>query len=556
MTELQHRLEDSEKSPQTIDAVIVGAGFSGLYMLHRLRQIGISACIFETADGVGGTWYWNRYPGARCDVESMQYSYSFSDELQQEWQWTQRYASQSEILRYLNYVADKFDLRKDTQFETRVTAAVLDEGTLRWNIQTNRGDQISAKFCIMATGCLSTARLPNIKGLDTFKGHIYHTGQWPHKPVDFNGCRVAVVGTGSSSVQSMPMIAQQATHVYVFQRTPTFCSPAENVPLDAAEVQIYKANYNEHRSRALNTLGGFNIPGTGDKSALSVTPEEREHIFEEQWKIGGFALTSAFIDLMLNKEANDTAAEFVRSKIRAIVKDPVVAEVLLPYDYAIGTKRLCMDTRYYETFNRDNVTLVNLRKENIEEITPVGLKTKDNLYEVDSIVFATGFDAMTGALNSIDIRGRSGYALKEKWTDGPRTYLGIMTVGFPNLFMITGPGSPSVLSNMVVSIEQHVEWLGECLDYLRKHHFDSIEPTIEAEDEWVHHVNMVANATLYPTANSWYVGANITGKARVFMPYIGGVPAYRQKCEKVAANAYEGFQCKKHESKLSIAAAE
>ncbi|CAF3538199.1 unnamed protein product [Rotaria sp. Silwood1] len=518
-------------------------------MLYRLRELGISARIFEAAGGVGGTWYWNCYPGARCDIESMQYSYSFSDELQQEWQWTERYADQPTILRYLNHVADRFDLRKDIQFETCVTAAVFDEVFSCWNIQTDRGNRISARFCIMATGCLSVAKIPDMKGLNTFKGNVYHTGQWPHDDVNFTDRRVAVIGTGSSGVQCIPYIAKEAAHVYVFQRTPNFSIPAHNAPLDAKDQQLWKANYKEHRRKALETFRGVEMVGlTCDKSAMSVTPEERQQAYEAQWQIGGFAFRSTFNDLLFNKEANDTAAEFVRSKIRKIVKDPTIAESLLPYGHPLGTKRLCVDTDYYETYNRDNVTLVDLRKENIEEITPIGLKTKSTMYEVDNIVFATGFDAMTGALCSIDIQGRSGRTIKEKWAAGPRTYLGIMTADFPNLFIITGPGSPSVLSNMAVSIEHHVEWVAKCLDYLRKHDFDSIEATIEAEDAWVNHVNEVANATLFPLANSWYMGANIPGKPRVFMPYVGGIVSYQQKCKDVATHDYEGFYLKKHGS--------
>jgi cyclohexanone monooxygenase len=553
MTELQQNLNDKVKSPYMVDVVIVGAGFSGLFMLYRLRELGFSTRVFETAADVGGTWYWNRYPGARCDIESIQYSYSFSDELRQEWHWTERYASQPEILRYLNYVTDKFNLRKDIQFNTRIAAAVFDETLSCWSIQTDCGDHISAKFVIMATGCLSKAKIPDIKGLDTFKGNIYHTGQWPHEVINFNDRRVAVVGTGSSGIQCIPIIAEQAAHLYVLQRTPTFSIPAYNGPLDAKEEQSWKVNYDEHQRKILESYFGFEVRGMiHDKSAISVTPEERQQAYEARWQIGGITFACTFNDLLLNKEANDTAAEFVRSKIRATVKDPVTAETLMPHDYPIGCKRLCVDSHYFDTYNRDNVTLVDLQKENIEEITSVGIKTKNTTYEVDNIVFATGFDAMTGALNNIDIHGRSGDTLREKWAQGPHTYLGIMSVNFPNLFFITGPGSPSVLTNMVVSIEQQVEWLAKCLDYLRKHHFDSIEATIEAEDAWVNHVNEIANATLFPTAKSWYIGANIPGKPKVFMPYAAGLPAYLQKCENVATAGYEGFHLMKHRLASSV----
>ncbi len=547
MTDAHQHLNTSEKAPNMIDAVIVGAGFSGLYMLHRLRQLGISARVFEAGDDLGGTWYWNRYPGARCDVESMQYSYSFCDDLQQEWHWSERYASQPEILRYLNHVADRFDLRKDIRFKTRVTAAIFDETLSCWEVHLDRGDRVLARFCIMATGSLSIPKIPDIKGLDSFKGDVYHTGQWPHEAVHFNDRRVAVIGTGSSGIQTIPVIAQQAAHVYVFQRTPNFSIPAYNVPLDVDYEQSWKSNYAERRRHAQES-SRIAIAAEGtirNISALEATPEERLQEYEKRWKIGGLVFLYAFNDLAINNEANKTAADFVGSKIRATVSDAAIAEPLVPRDHPIGTKRLCVDSHYYETYNRDNVTLISLRNENIQEITPTGIQTKNKTYDVDIIVFATGFDAMTGAVLKIDIRGRAGRTLREKWTEGPRTYLGLMTAAFPNLFIITGPGSPSVLTNMVVSIEQHVEWIAECLHHLRTHHLDSIEATVEAEDAWVEHVNDAANATLYPMANSWYVGANIPGKPRVFLPYIGGFALYRKKCEEVVSRGYEGFRLAK-----------
>lgn len=535
---------NTETSWETVDAVVVGAGFAGLYMLHRLRQLGMSTRVFEAAADVGGTWYWNRYPGACCDIQSMEYSYSFSDDLQQEWNWSERYPSQPEILRYLNHVADRFDLRKDIQFNTPVTMAIFDETLLRWQIQTHRGDRISARFCIMATGCLSVPKIPDIKGLENFKGNIYPTSHWPHEPVHFNDQRVAVIGTGSSGIQCIPIIAEEAVHLYVFQRTPNFSIPARNTSLTPEFEQRWKANYAEHRRQARETFSGILSDDlTQSISALQATPEERLKIYEARWQKGGLGFMLAFNDLFSNKEANDTATEFLHSKIRATVKNPVVAESLLPLTYPLASKRLCIDSRYYETFNRNNVTLVVLHEEPINEITADGVKTERTTYEVDSIVLATGFDAMTGALLNVDIRGRSNCKLREKWAEGPRTYLGLMTAGFPNLFMVTGPGSPSVLSNMIVSIEQHVEWIADCLDHLQKHRFETIEATVEAEDEWVNHVNETANHTLFPTANSWYLGANIPGKPRVFMPYPGGVGAYRTKCENVVINGYEGFRC-------------
>jgi len=526
---------------RTVDAVIVGAGFGGLYMLHRLRGLGLTARVFEAGKGVGGTWYWNRYPGARCDVESMDYSYSFSDELQQEWHWTERYASQPEILKYINHVADRFDLRRDITLETRVTAAVFDEATSRWTIRTDRGEEISAQYCIMATGCLSTAQVPKYPGLETFKGKWYHTGNWPHEGVDFTGQRVGIIGTGSSAIQSIPIIARQAAHLFVFQRTPNFSVPARNAPLDPDYERSVKASYADFRRQARESRVGF-VVERNDKSALEVPPEEREREYEARWTRGGLGFSSTFIDLLTSKDANDTAADFFRAKIRSIVRDPAVAELLAPRDYPLGTKRLCVDTDYYASFNRDNVTLVDLKKSPIEAIAPDGLRTREKAYALDSIVFATGFDAMTGALLSIDIRGLRGRSLRDKWAEGPRTYLGVAIAGFPNLFTITGPGSPSVLSNMIVSIEQHADWIADCVDYLRHQGRTAIEATAEAEDEWVQHVNEVGHLTLYPQANSWYMGANIPGKPRIFMPYIGGVGVYRQKCDEVAAKGYEGFR--------------
>jgi cation diffusion facilitator CzcD-associated flavoprotein CzcO len=529
-----------ESMTGSFDAVVVGGGFAGLYMLYRLRGLGLSARMYEAGRGVGGTWFWNRYPGARCDVESMDYSYSFSDELQQEWRWTERYASQPEILAYSNHVADRFDLRRDIQLETRVTAARFDEATNRWTIQTDRSDRVSAQFCVMATGCLSDAQVPKLEGLETFEGTWYHTGHWPHEGVDFTGQRVGVIGTGSSAIQSIPLIARQAAHLFVFQRTPNFSVPARNAPLDPEYERRVKSTYAEFRRQARESRVGF-VVERNDQSALEASSDERQRAYESRWSRGGLGFNATFADLLTSKEANDTAAEFFRAKIQAIVRDPAVAEMLSPRDYPVGTKRLCVDTDYYDTFNRDNVTLVDVRRAPIEAITPRGLRTREAEYELDSLVFATGFDAMTGALLGIDIRGRAGAPLREKWAAGPRTYLGVATAGFPNLFTITGPGSPSVLSNMIVSIEQHVDWIADCLVYLRERGLGGIEASVEAEDEWVAHVNEVGHATLYPLANSWYMGANVPGKPRIFMPYVGGVGAYRQKCDDVAAKGYEGF---------------
>jgi len=523
------------------DAVVVGAGFGGLYALHRLRELGLSVRVFEAGSGVGGTWFWNRYPGARCDVESMEYSFSFSDELEQEWEWTERYPTQPEILRYLNHVADRFDLRRDIQLNTRVTGAHFDETASRWAIQTDDGARFSATYCVMATGMLSAVNRPEFDGLDSFEGDWHHTARWPDEGVDFTGNRVGVIGTGSTGIQVIPAIAGQAGHVTVFQRTPNFSVPAQNRPLDPAFVEHMKANYREHRRKARASLFGVPVEAN-EKMAVEVTPEEQRREYEARWEYGGGAtMLTAYADLLVTPEANESAAEFVRSKIRETVRDPAVAERLMPTDHPIGTKRICVDIDYYKTYNRDNVTLVDVRSAPIEEITPKGVRTADAEYELDAIVFATGFDAMTGALFGIDLRGRGGTTLKEKWADGPRTYLGLTTAGFPNLFIVTGPGSPSVLSNMVVSIEQHVEFIADALAYLRERELDCIEPTVEAEDGWVDHVNEVGNATLFPQAKSWYTGANIPGKVRIFMPYIGGVGPYREICDGVAAKGYEGF---------------
>ena len=527
--------------PATVDVVVVGAGFAGMYMLHRLRAQGLIARVIEAGTDVGGTWYWNRYPGARCDTESMQYSYSFSNELQQDWSWSQHYAPQPEILRYAQHVADRFDLRRDISFNTKVTAAHFNAASRSWDIRTDAGETISARHCVMATGCLSNARMPDFPGQDSFTGQIYHTGHWPHAGVNFAGKRVGVIGTGSSAIQAIPEIARQAAHVTVFQRTPNYSIPSRNRPMTAEHEQSWKTVYPQRRAQARQTRAGV-IYNFNDKSALDAGPAERQREYEHRWAQGGTAFMASYNDLVLNKASNDTAAEFVRDQIRATVKNPAVAEMLAPKDYPIGTKRICADTDYFETYNRDNVSLVNIRENPIESLTQTGLRAGGTEHAFDIIVFATGFDAMTGTLAAIDIRGRDNAALKDKWEAGPRTYLGIMSAGFPNLFLITGPGSPSVLSNMMVSIEQHVDWISDCLAHLGTHQQNCMEATTDAEDAWVVHVNETAYRTLYPSANSWYMGANVPGKPRVFMPYIGGVGNYRKKCDEIAANGYEGFQ--------------
>jgi cyclohexanone monooxygenase len=523
-----------------LDAVIVGAGFAGLYMLHRARRLGLQARVFEAGSGVGGTWYWDRYPGARCDVESLEYSFGFDEALQQEWQWGERYAAQPEILRYVNHVADRFGLRSDIQFDARVTAAAWDEAGGRWRVSLGGGAPVTARFLVMATGCLSSANLPEIKGRESFAGRSYHTGQWPHEKVDFRGRRVGVIGTGSSAVQSIPVIAEEAAALYVFQRTPTYSVPARNGPLDRDYETSIKGDYAgfRARNRRMPAAFGSSFP-RNEGSALAAGAAERARAYEARWQRGGLGFLGAFGDLILDQQANETAAEFVRGKIRAAVRDPEAARLLMPRQ-TIGCKRMCVDSGYYETFNRANVHLVDISRGGIEEITPRGLKAAGREYELDRIVYATGFDAMTGSLLRMDIRGRGGLALKDKWSAGPRSYLGLGIAGFPNLFIITGPGSPSVLTNMIVSIEQQVDWIAGCLAHLRAQGRSCIEASGRAEDLWVAHVNAVAGATVYPTCNSWYLGANVPGKTRVFMPLVG-FPPYAEKCDDVAAHGYEGF---------------
>ena len=526
---------------QALDVVVVGAGFAGMYMLHRLRALGFSARVYEQGSDVGGTWYWNRYPGARCDVESMQYSYSFSEELQQEWNWSERYAPQPEILKYAQHVADRFGLRSDIVFNTRVERAEFDEGCGAWEVATSDGKIVRAQFVVLATGCLSNARVPDIKGLPDFKGNVYHTGHWPHEGVDFTNLRVGVIGTGSSAIQSVPMIAEQARHLFVFQRTPNFSIPARNAALTDEERDAVRMNYPEIRRVAREEARNGIYAEMPDRGALDDGENARRVKYEQRWAKGGLTFMMAYNNLLLDRTANDTAASFVREKIAEIVRDPVVARSLQPDNHPIGSKRICVDTDYYAAFNRPNVTLVDIRATGIEEILANAVRAGSQTHEVDTLVLATGFDAMTGSVAKIDIRGRDGRTLNQKWAAGPKTYLGLMSEGFPNLFIITGPGSPSVLSNMIVSIEQHVDWIADCLAFMRNHGLVSMEATTDAEEQWVAHVNEVAQMTVYPQANSWYMGANIPGKPRIFMPYIGGVGVYRRICDEVAAAGYRGF---------------
>jgi cyclohexanone monooxygenase len=524
----------------TFDAVVVGAGFAGLYMLIRLRALGMSARVYEAGSGVGGTWYWNRYPGARCDVESVEYSYSFSEELQQEWEWTERFATQPEIMRYLNHVADRFGLRPDIQLNTRMTAAAYDEAARQWQVSTSAGDQVRARFLIMATGCLSTAKVPDIAGLASFAGRTLYTSDWPEAGVDLDGQRVGVIGTGSSGVQVIPVLADQAARLTVFQRTANFQVPARNAPLVPEYIRDIKGRYQALRERARHAPGGT-VRVLHPEPAATVAEDLRRERYEELWAKGGADILGSFGDLLTNAESNATLADFFRSKIREVVADPEVAELLCAQDYPLGAKRMCLGTDYYETFNRPSVRLVNLRAEPIVNVTAEGVRTTAALYPLDTLVLATGFDAMTGALLAPDIRGRGGLALREKWRPGPETFLGLATAGFPNFFFITGPGSPSVLSNVVVSIEQHVEWISDHLEYLAKEGHTETEATPAAEQAWTAHVNEVASGTLYPLAKSWYTGANVPGKPRIFMPYVGGVGEFRRRCDEVGEQGYRGF---------------
>src|SRR3954470_17178364 len=554
MSALQSVSGKSQAGPDSYDVVVVGAGFAGMYMLHKLRGLGLSVRVYEQGGDVGGTWYWNRYPGARCDVESMQYSYSFSDELQQEWDWSERYAPQPEILKYANHVADRFKLRSDIQLNTRVDQAVFDEGTNTWVVTTSGGTSVSANYVVLATGCLSNARMPDIKGLSEFKGKVYHTGHWPHEAVDFTGLRVGVIGTGSSAIQSVPVIAEQAGHLTVFQRTANFSIPARHAALTPDERQAFRAKYPDVRRFAREESRNGIYTEMPDRGALEDGDNERRAKYESRWAHGGLTFMSVYNNLAIDKAANNTAASFVREKIKEIVKDPDTARLLQPYNHPIGSKRICIDTDYFAAFNRPNVKLVDIRSNPIEGILPNAVRAGGKDYAVDALVLATGFDAMTGSVAKIDIRGRNGQTLNQKWAEGPKTYLGLMSAGFPNLFIITGPGSPSVLSNMIVSIEQHVDWISDCIAYMRERDLDTMEAHKDAEDKWVAHVNEVAPTTLSPKANSWYMGANIPGKPQIFMPYIGGVGVYRQICNDVAAKGYEGFTMQAAEPAQKLAA--
>lgn len=527
---------------EKLDAIIIGAGFAGMYQLISLRdKLGMNARVLEAGSGVGGTWFWNRYPGARCDSESHSYMYYFSKELVQEWEWSERYPQQPEILRYLNYVANKFDLHKDISFNTRVVHAQYDRDNNEWTVQTEDGRTLRSHFLITAVGCLSSANVPDIKGRDSFAGQWFHTGSWPHEGVDFTGKRVGVVGTGSTGIQAIPVIAAQAAHLTVFQRTANYSLPAKNAPLSAEFKQYAKAHADEIYEVMTTNHNGhpFHVQ---PRKAIDTPEQERQQIYEDAWHKGGLQFRATFEDLLTDNDANATAAEFIRNKITQIVHDPVKAEILADIDHPFAAKRPPIDSNYFETYNRDNVSLVNLRATPIEEIVPRGIKTTDKTYELDIIVFATGFDAMTGSILKLNIEGPDGRRLNDDWRAGPRTYLGLQIPGYPNLFTITGPGSPSVLCNLPPAIEQHVQWITACIKHMREHNLQTIETSEASSQTWQEEVERAANATLLPQVkHSWYLGANVPGKPRVFMPYAGGLAKYKSICDEVAANDYRGF---------------
>ncbi|HVT65901.1 MAG TPA: alpha/beta hydrolase fold domain-containing protein [Mycobacteriales bacterium] len=531
----------SETRSADCDVAVVGAGFAGLYLIHKLRGLGFDVRCYDQADDVGGTWYWNRYPGARCDIPTTDYTYSFDPELEQAWTWSEKYATQPEILDYLRFVADRYDLRRNIEFGTRVDSAVWDEAARVWRLRTSTGADVTSRFYVMASGCLSLPKRPDIEGVDSFTGEVYFTGKWPHSGVDFSGKHVAVIGTGSSAIQAIPHIAEQAESLTVFQRTPAYSIPARNGPASADRLAQIAADREMYRDRAKWSPGG--IPGEYEEHfALLMTPEQQRERFEKRYAEGElFAILGVFNDQSSRLPANHVVSELIREKIRSRVSDPKVAEALCPKDYPFGTKRPCLDTNYYETYNQPHVRLVDVRETPIVEVTKTGIDTTTESMSFDAIVYATGFDAMTGPLVNVDITGRGEVTLKQKWADGPSTYLGLTTAGFPNFFTITGPGSPSVLSNMAVSIEQHVDWVADCLDWLREQGYESIEPTQPAEDGWNQHVADCAGLTLTDLANSWYVGANVPGKPRLLYPYVGGVEAYRAACDEVTARRYLGF---------------
>jgi cation diffusion facilitator CzcD-associated flavoprotein CzcO len=527
---------------KTIDAIVVGAGFGGMYAIYRLRAMGLEARGFEAAADVGGTWWWNCYPGARCDVESLDYCYAFDEALLDEWRWSERFATQPEVLRYASHVAERYGLRDHFTFNARIDGCVWDEDSRLWTVTTEEGHTARARFLIAATGCLSKPHRPDLPGLDEFAGDVLFTQAWPQEGFDLAGKRVGVIGTGSSGIQSIPVIAQVAAHLTVFQRTANFTLPAVNRPIFPEYEAEIRADYLGHRRKILQNKAAT-VKQTIAESAFDLSDEEREAAYEDKWQRGGAGgIPVLFADSVTNPASNEQAANFVRRKIAEIVQDPEVAESLTPRDHPIATKRICLDTDYYATFNRPNVTLVDLKKTPIERVSATGIHTSSAEYPLDVLVFATGFDAMTGPLRAMKIRGVEGVALEHAWADGPRTWLGLMVAGFPNLFTITGPGSPSVIVNMIAAIEQHVDWIARLIDHMRETGATRVEAQDAAQEEWVAEVRRVAETTLYPLANSWYNGDNIAGKPRMFMAWLGGYPTYAERCEEIAASGYAGLE--------------
>jgi cation diffusion facilitator CzcD-associated flavoprotein CzcO len=522
---------------EQLDALVIGAGVTGIYQLYGLLQKGIKAKIFEAGSGVGGTWYWNRYPGARFDSESYSYAYSFSEELLQEWNWKEHYSGQPENEQYLNYVTDKFELRPNIRFNSRIKSVYFNDASGRWDVETEDGYRASAQFVIAAVGILSANNMPDIPGIDTFKGDSFHTSRWPKEAVDFSNKRVGVIGTGATAIQLIPEVAKQAGHLSVFQRTPQYAAPLRNSLIGDHEQQKIKDDYPETFRKCDETFGGF-MHDFDPRSALEVSPEVREAFFEEIWAQPGFSKWfGCFHDIMTSNEANELYAEFVRKKIRERITDKDLAEKLVPKDYPFGAKRVPMETGYYEAYNRDNVTLIDVNESPIQSITAKGVKTADAEYELDVIIYATGFDAITGELTRMDIRGRGGESIKDKWADGPRTYMTVQTADFPNLFI---PGG-AVFCNFTRCAEVITEWICECIGYMKDKGHTLIETTVEAEDAWIEHANSLTDGMIFTKTDSWFMGSNIPGKKRQFLFYAAGAPAFRDKCADVASKDYEGF---------------
>ncbi len=530
---------DRTAVPLDYDAIIIGAGISGMYQLYRLRELGLSVRVFEAGTGVGGTWYWNRYPGARFDSESYSYQYSFSKELLDEWNWSEHFAAQPETLRYLNHVADKFDLRRDIQFRSRVTAARWDDPSRSWGVTLQDGSRHRARFLVTAIGPLSAPIMPRVPGVDTFKGRCFHTATWPHEPVRFEGKRVAVIGTGATGVQTIAEVAKTAGHLTVFQRTPNWCKPLHNGPIDAETQARIKANYDEMFKRCKETYACF-LHTVDPRSIFEVTPEEREAFLEKLYSTPGFAMWQGnFRDMLTDREANAIVSDFVARKIRQRVKDQRIAEKLIPKDHGFGTRRVPMETKYYEVYNQPNVRLVDIKETPIERITPTGLKTSDADYEFDIIIYATGFDAITGSFDRIDIRGVDGARLKDKWANGPQTFMGVQVEGFPNMLMLVGPHT--ALGNIPRSIEYNVEWVTGLIGYMREHKLTRADARPESVADWTDHVKAAGAGLLSNEVDSWMTGvnSNIDGRQiRIIARYSGSAPAYRARCDEVAANGY------------------